>query len=336
MEDREQYGTPAADIGKLSMALVKAQAGLTNPIKNKTVTVRTKEKGTYGYSYADLGSILEHVRPVLAKHGLAVIQRITTTPEAVTLVTELIHESGQLLSSFQPLPKGCAAQEFGSYLTYARRYSVSALLGIAAEDDDDGLAGNNTKATGSSEETARDELMERVCNDSVSNIGLVRWCQAEGLVDDEARIADDLPIEVVKTVLERWPDVVKAVRENAKKPPTSKSTMVKPVDDAKADDTPVAKDNPKPKVTAKQAKAEKSEAPAAGSGSVNDQLELMPPKLRKLMIKDGITPAMLKAVYVSRGHLPDTVEPTDLPEDYVDQICEPSTWPKLVAAAAAS
>lgn len=319
MEEKVQYGTPIADIGKLAMALVKAQANLTNPAKNKTV-----QTGKYSFSYADLGSIIDHVRPVLSKQGLAVIQRISTTPEAVTLITELIHESGQLVSSSQPLPKGCSAQEFGSYLTYARRYSVCALLGIAAEDDDDGVKGNMAKTGSTSAEAARDELMERVCNDSVSNIGLVRWCQAEGLVDEEAKIADDLPIEVVKTVLERWPDVVKAVRELAKKAPTRRSTMVPPADQV---ETQEAKPATKP---AKSAPA----AETADTGPAAAQLELLPPKLRKLMIRDEISPAMLKAVYVAAGHLPNTVEPPDMPEDYVDQICEPETWKKLATKAA--
>jgi len=310
--------TAAPDITKLAAALVKAQGKMTNPAKNKTVST-----GKYSYSYADLGSIIDHVRPVLAANGLALIQRIDTKPDSVTLVTMLVHESGQVIESALPLPRGAAAQELGSYLTYARRYSICAALGIAAEDDDDGVASKGI-AGGSKETTqetsVRDELMERVCNDAVSPVGLVRYCQTEGLADKDAKLADDLPLDVVRGLLDRWLEVVEAVKSAKSKPTIAKTTPAKP-DEKKGPAIKQAKSKPVAKPDTEPAK--------------DETLSLLPPKLRKLMQRDGITSAMLKATYVAAGHLPDTVDPEDMPEDYTDQICDPEVWKKLAAKAIA-
>jgi hypothetical protein len=324
--------TAAPDITKLASALVKAQGKMTNPAKNKTVST-----GKYSYSYADLGSIIDHVRPVLAANGLALIQRIDTRPESVTLVTMLVHESGQVIESALPLPRGAAAQELGSYLTYARRYSICAALGIAAEDDDDGVASKGV-AGGSKETKAeasvRDELMERVCNDSVSPIGLVRYCQTEGLADKDAKLADDLPLDVVQHLLDHWPEIVEAVKAAKTRPTTAKTTpAAKPVDDEPPATKQAKPEIAKAKPATKQAKPEQEAKP--DPVQADDTLSLLQPKLRKLMQRDGITPAMLKATYVAAGHLPDTVEPADMPDDYVEKICDPETWKKLAAKAVA-
>jgi hypothetical protein len=327
--------TAVPDITKLAAALVKAQGKMTNPVKNKTVICRTKEKGTYSYSYADLGSIMDHARPVLAANGLAIIQRIDTKPDSVTLVTMLVHESGQVIESALPLPRGAAAQELGSYMTYARRYSICAALGIAAEDDDDGAAAGGASAGGkesNAEASVRDELMERVCNDSVSPIGLVRYCQSEGLADKDAKLTDDLPLDVVQGLLDRWPGVVEAVKAAKTRQTTAKTTPVKPAEEGDPATKQAKPEIAKAKPATKQAKPE-PEVKSDPDPASDETLSLLPPKLRRLMQRDGITPAMLKATYVAAGHLPDTVEPADMPEDYVDQICDPETWKKLAAKA---
>jgi len=332
METIQERMTDAPDITKLAAALVKAQGSMTNPAKNKTVST-----GKYSYSYADLGSIIDHVRPVLAANGLALIQRIDTRPESVTLVTMLVHESGQVIESALPLPRGAAAQELGSYLTYARRYSICAALGIAAEDDDDGVASKGV-AGGSKETKAeasiRDELMERICNDSVSPIGLVRYCQTEGLADKDSKLADDLPLDVVQGLLDRWPEVVEAVKAMKTRQTTPKTTPAKSADEEAPAIKQVKPEIAKDKPATKQAKPELT-VKSASEPAADDDMSLLPPKLRKLMQRDGITPAMLKATYVAAGHLPDTVEPADMPDDYVDKICVPETWEKLAAKAVA-
>lgn len=122
-------------------ALIEAQAELENP-KNTAANPMFKSK------YAPLDVVINTVRPVLAKHGLGFIQRTGTDGEHITVQTVLLHESGEMLESdVMSLPgvqsrsgnvKEFNAQGCGSALTYARRYSLTAMLGIASEDDDDG------------------------------------------------------------------------------------------------------------------------------------------------------------------------------------------------------
>ena len=99
-------------------------------------------KGTtgYGYTYADLPAILEKVNPLLKKHGLGFYQSITGT----SLKTVVFHvESGQEITSFADIPQDVklasmnAFQVMGSAITYLRRYSLSAMLGLVTEKDTD-------------------------------------------------------------------------------------------------------------------------------------------------------------------------------------------------------
>ena len=89
--------------------------------------------------YADLGSVMEMIRPVLAKNSLAVSQILEPNSDLAIIETVLLHTSGQWISSTICLkPKENTPQGMGSAITYARRYSLSALLGVASEVDDDG------------------------------------------------------------------------------------------------------------------------------------------------------------------------------------------------------
>lgn len=117
-------------INALSAALAVAQGQLADPTKG-----RTANTGTFKYSYASLQDCLPGIRATLSANGLAVVQEC-----ADTCVTRLVHKSGEWLETEYPLDlsggrlKG--AQARGSAVTYARRYSLMALLGLAAEDDD--------------------------------------------------------------------------------------------------------------------------------------------------------------------------------------------------------
>lgn len=87
--------------------------------------------------YADLSEVLSVARPVLAKHGLALIQTTAVSEGVVYCVTTLGHKSGQWVRSFWPvIPGRNDPQGYGSALTYARRYGASSILGLAPEDDD--------------------------------------------------------------------------------------------------------------------------------------------------------------------------------------------------------
>lgn len=121
----------------LAAALVAAVGKLTNPRQDSKAIVPTKAGGAYGYGYLSLAGLTDAVRPVLAAHGLAVLQPVQTGPRGVGVTTTLLHQSGQ---SWTPptlwIPSGRSPQEIGSATTYGRRYQLAAMLGLAPEDDD--------------------------------------------------------------------------------------------------------------------------------------------------------------------------------------------------------
>ena len=125
------------NLGELIGALSKAQAEFKPIEKNRTVDVMTRTGGTYRFRYATLDTILEAVRKPLADHGLAITQLITLRNGIPILQTLLLHQSGQWVSSEAQIIHTGANQEFGSALSYMRRYAISAILNIASQEDDD-------------------------------------------------------------------------------------------------------------------------------------------------------------------------------------------------------
>jgi hypothetical protein len=124
-------------INEIAIALAKAQAEMTNPVFNK-VNPHFKSK------YADLASVLNAVRPALAKHGIALMQMTGMEEAGVVLYTRLTHISGQWIESIYPVTASGKHQEIAAALTYAKRLSLSAIAGVAGEEDDDGNAANET------------------------------------------------------------------------------------------------------------------------------------------------------------------------------------------------
>jgi len=117
---------------ELYKALTAALAELTNP-------ARTAENPFFKSKYAPLHSTLDAVRAILGKHGLAVMQSAQSSEGRPAIVTCIIHESGQWIKS-EPLvmkPSKDDPQGHGGALTYARRYSLEAMLGICGDEDDD-------------------------------------------------------------------------------------------------------------------------------------------------------------------------------------------------------
>ena len=118
-------------IGKLAEALAKVQGEIENVHKDK--------KG-YGYMYADLASILEITRPICSKYELCVTQLCESKKDRVIVETVLMHSSGEYISGRLAMPiggvKGSAAQATGSVISYARRYALAAMIGIAQTDND--------------------------------------------------------------------------------------------------------------------------------------------------------------------------------------------------------
>ena len=139
-------------IGQLAAALANAQGEFENPERNRTVRVATKPKdgkpaGSYTFDYATFDAILAQTRPILAKHGLAVVQAVSTSGRTVTVTTRLLHSSGEWLEeSMSGEADSADLQAIGSATTYLKRYSYTGLLSIAAEEDDDGAAGSGHEA----------------------------------------------------------------------------------------------------------------------------------------------------------------------------------------------
>lgn len=119
-------------------ALNEVTKEITNP-KNSKVNPYFKSK------YAPLSEILELVRPLLAVNGLSITQELLSIDGKVGVSTLITHSSGEWVETepFYLTMEKDTAQGAGSCITYARRYSLSAILGISSEDDDDGNAASN-------------------------------------------------------------------------------------------------------------------------------------------------------------------------------------------------
>lgn len=141
-------------IGTLVKALTEARKTLKGITKAHKAEIPTKAGGKYSYSYADLADVLEAVSGPLAANGLAIIQT-TRVDGGFRLVTTLAHMSGEWIEGEMPLPgEDGDAKSLGSWLTYLRRYSVCAICGVAAEDDDDGEQARPRERTASAPSAA--------------------------------------------------------------------------------------------------------------------------------------------------------------------------------------
>ena len=121
-------------IAKLAAALSKAQGEMEDAAKDR-------ENPHFKSKYADLAAVRKVTRPVLAKYGLSVVQLPMPTETGVVLQTRLVHDSGEFIEGELPLvTQGIGMQGVVSAVTYARRTMLQSVLGIAADDDDDGEA----------------------------------------------------------------------------------------------------------------------------------------------------------------------------------------------------
>src|SRR5499433_656835 len=129
-------------VAALASALAKAQAELVNPEKSLTATIRTSRpwERERSFRYAPLSSGLDIVRKTLGQHEIATLQTTAIDQAAgmVNLTTTLAHASGEWIASdwpVCPITETANPQRMGAALTYARRYALFTLVGIAGEDD---------------------------------------------------------------------------------------------------------------------------------------------------------------------------------------------------------
>lgn len=118
-------------VNELFSALAKAQAEMRPAGK-------TSDNPFFKSRYADFNEIVKASRPALTKNGLAVLQRIISNEDGSFMETMLGHSSGQFISSEMKInPIKTDVQSLGSYLTYLKRYSYAAIVGVCVSDEDD-------------------------------------------------------------------------------------------------------------------------------------------------------------------------------------------------------
>ena len=108
-----------------------------------------KDKNGYNYKYTDLDTVISTLRPILAKHNIGFMQTLTTTGNGMSaMTTRLFNAAGEWLEDTTPLPgislaKGNAAQNLGAAITYMKRYTLCAMLGVSCDEDPDGKPDGN-------------------------------------------------------------------------------------------------------------------------------------------------------------------------------------------------
>jgi hypothetical protein len=132
----------STSVGALAAALAKAQAAIANPEKSLTATIVSPfpREGSRTFRYAPLSSGLDLVRKCLGQHEIATVQATAIDRDSglIKLTTTLLHASGEWVSSdwpVCPVSQTAAPHRLGAALTYARRYALFTLVGIAGEDD---------------------------------------------------------------------------------------------------------------------------------------------------------------------------------------------------------
>ena len=126
-------------IKELLTALAKAQ-GKISAAKKDSTNPHFKSK------YADLASCWEAIKEPLSTNGLSLSQWVSSSASGLNLITMLGHSSGEYIYSEYSMPSGQTSQAIGSAITYARRYALSAAVGLVADDDDDGNASTQQAA----------------------------------------------------------------------------------------------------------------------------------------------------------------------------------------------
>lgn len=163
-EKQQEYSSD--QLAPLYEALAKAQSEFQAPKKNQTVKVQTKSGGSYTFKYGDLTSIIEATRPALNANGLSIRQEevynYNNGKAMVGMRTILSHKTGVSIEQLDaPLAYDMnSAQSARSTTSYLRRYGMTNMLGLAAEDDDDNniASGNHFEYVGLEDEVVDNQM----------------------------------------------------------------------------------------------------------------------------------------------------------------------------------
>lgn len=146
------FGERSPSIGELTKAHSTALGQMRNAPRN--------QKGHYG-RYADLGTIIDAIRKPFAENGLRFSQEFQPFGDQWVLVTELSHVSGEWQRSALPINHKLKPQDFAAAATYMKRIALSAIAGIAAEDEDDGVSAQTSAMVSEVEDGMRYEKIIR-------------------------------------------------------------------------------------------------------------------------------------------------------------------------------
>lgn len=155
-----QEATTANNGANLYAALAAAQGEFQPIEKNRSVTIRPREGAPYSFRYADLEEIISKTRPALTKHKLALFQSLDVSGNDARLVCTLAHAEGAVIQSAISIAHPHSMKEpkqFGALVSYYRRYMVTSILGVAADDDldEDGQEGQPTTGQQTSQPTGQ-------------------------------------------------------------------------------------------------------------------------------------------------------------------------------------
>lgn len=152
-------------INEVAGALAKAQGMMESALKDSA-------NPYFKSKYASLDAVWDAIRKPLSSNGLSVIQTIEGSGDNINITTTLAHSSGQWISSSFPIVVGRPKpQELGSVITYMRRYALSSLVGVTADEDDDGNAAQDQARKQSNQEDhskkhhsiAKDKISKEEC-----------------------------------------------------------------------------------------------------------------------------------------------------------------------------
>lgn len=171
-------------IKELAAALAKAQAEIKGAAK-------TGENPHFRSRYADLASTWDACRDALTKHGLSIVQSPGgDDPEIVRMTTRLLHESGEWIEDTLAMrPVKSDPQGIGSATTYARRYALAAMVGVAPEDDDGNAASHQEKTAPPPKVTAKQAAdLEALLSETESDRdGFLNWLKTDAIENIPAK-----------------------------------------------------------------------------------------------------------------------------------------------------
>lgn len=179
------------DHPNLAAALAAVQRQLPDVRKGEVAHVRS-DKGSYSYSYADLADVSKAILPLLGDNGLAWITRPTLLDGVFCLMYALVHVSGEKIEGVYPLPANGSPQMLGSAITYGRRYTLCAVTGVAADQDDDGAAASkDTRGRQNAREGRAQRAGQPLPGYDANDPGAIKRAAREQLADDDP---DDGPL----------------------------------------------------------------------------------------------------------------------------------------------